>query len=38
MPSLHDGMLALKLDRNEAEVTAYRPKHISTSHLSFRKP
>lgn len=26
-------IIALKLDRNEAEIVAWRPKHISTSHL-----
>ncbi|MXO72374.1 hypothetical protein [Alteraurantiacibacter buctensis] len=28
-----DDILALKLERNEAEVIAVRPKHVSTSHL-----
>lgn len=28
-----DDIVALKLDRNEAEVIAVRPKHVSTSHL-----
>lgn len=29
-----DDILALKLGRNEAEVIAVRPKHVSTSHLT----
>lgn len=31
-----DDVLALKLDRNETEIIAYRPKHVSTSHLRER--
>lgn len=31
-------VLALKLDREEAEVITYRPRHVSTSHIRDRAP
>lgn len=33
-----DRIIALKHDRDEAEIIAWRPKHISTSHLPIAAP